>query len=264
MNDLKQVWSYGGGTQSCAIAALIIRGDLPKPDLAVIADTGRECGSTWDYLHNVTGPALARIGVVIHRVATQDYGYAKAELFSPGGELLIPAFTDITGGRPSKLTPFCNRWWKLDAMRVYLSKIEGLTRSQYRSWIGYSFDEPRRYFSMMDGEDYKKGLLYFPLVERRVRRHDAIKAVESLGWPTPPRSRCFMCPHQHNDEWMEVKMNRPEEFAEACRIDKEIRETDKHAWLHKSCTPLDSLTFEKRQADLFESDRACDSGNCFV
>jgi len=36
-----QVWASGGGVQSTAIAALIVLGRLPKPDLAVIADTGR-------------------------------------------------------------------------------------------------------------------------------------------------------------------------------------------------------------------------------
>lgn len=57
------VWSYGGGTQSVAIAALIIQGRLPKPDYAVIADTGMEKQSTWDYMDNVTNPALKSIGL---------------------------------------------------------------------------------------------------------------------------------------------------------------------------------------------------------
>ena len=47
------VWSYGGGTQTAAIAVLILQGRLPKPDIAVMADTGREIASTWDYLRNL-------------------------------------------------------------------------------------------------------------------------------------------------------------------------------------------------------------------
>ena len=46
-----QVWSCGGGTQSAAIAALIVRGDLPKPDYAYMVDTGRERTATIDYFH---------------------------------------------------------------------------------------------------------------------------------------------------------------------------------------------------------------------
>lgn len=63
-----QIWNNGGGTQSAAIAALIVTGQLPTPDLAVIADTGRERSSTWDYLNAYIAPALASVGVQIHRV----------------------------------------------------------------------------------------------------------------------------------------------------------------------------------------------------
>ena len=58
-----QIWNNGGGTQSAAIAALLVTGILPKPDLAVIADTGRERSSTWDYLNAYVSPALASVGV---------------------------------------------------------------------------------------------------------------------------------------------------------------------------------------------------------
>lgn len=44
-----EVWSCGGGVQSVAIGALIVGGKLPMPDVAVIADTGRETGRTWAY-----------------------------------------------------------------------------------------------------------------------------------------------------------------------------------------------------------------------
>lgn len=41
-SEIRDLWSCGGGTQSAAIAALIVRGDLPKPDLSIIVDTERE------------------------------------------------------------------------------------------------------------------------------------------------------------------------------------------------------------------------------
>ena len=53
-----QLWSFGGGVQSAAIAALIVKGDLPCPDIAVIADTAFEKASTWAYLDDVIAPAL--------------------------------------------------------------------------------------------------------------------------------------------------------------------------------------------------------------
>jgi 3'-phosphoadenosine 5'-phosphosulfate sulfotransferase (PAPS reductase)/FAD synthetase len=53
-----QIWSSGGGVQSCAIAALIVRGVLQKPAYAVIIDTEREMSSTWEYMREVISPAL--------------------------------------------------------------------------------------------------------------------------------------------------------------------------------------------------------------
>lgn len=62
-----EVWSCGGGTQSAAIAALIVTGKLPKPDLAVIVDTEREKETTWRYYTNVLRPELWKLGVMLHR-----------------------------------------------------------------------------------------------------------------------------------------------------------------------------------------------------
>jgi len=42
------VWSYGGGTQSIAIALLVVMVKLPKPDLIVTADTSFEASETWE------------------------------------------------------------------------------------------------------------------------------------------------------------------------------------------------------------------------
>ncbi len=114
---------------------------------------------------------------------------------------------------------------------------------------------------MMDGEEYKKRLLWFPLVEKRLLRHQSIELVKTMGWPTPPRSRCWMCPNQADSEWLDLKNNSPLEFAEAVRIDLEIRERDPNAWLHSSCKPLSEVDFSKAR-DLFE--RSCDSGVCFL
>ena len=58
---MNQVWSNGGGTQSAAIAALIIKGELPKPDLAVTSDTGREASETWRFHDEVLGPELHQV-----------------------------------------------------------------------------------------------------------------------------------------------------------------------------------------------------------
>jgi hypothetical protein len=79
-----QCWSYGGGVQTAAIAALVIQGKLPVPDVTVIADTGRERTTTWEYLWDVVNPALMReVGIEVsiagHSLSTVDlYGQREA------------------------------------------------------------------------------------------------------------------------------------------------------------------------------------------
>lgn len=88
---------------------------------------------------------------------------------------------------------------------------------------------------------------------------ECLAAVERVGWPEPPRSRCHHCPNQSDREWAELT---PEEFESACRTDEMMRAVDPHAFLHKQLIPL-------RQVRLNVSDDngglfgGCTSGACY-
>lgn len=259
-----QVFSTGGGTQSTAIAALIIQGKLPKPDFVVIADTGREMPTTWQYLDTVTRPALKAIGVEIHRVSKAQYGepgclgdYSKRG----DGDLLIPVFSDINGS-VSKLSAFCSDKWKVVVVSNFLSREYGLTPSKCCKWIGFSMDEPVRVLRKMQSQDWKKGLLRFPLVhDVPTKRHEAVRLVEKMGWPKPPRSRCWMCPNQSDYEWAEVQQDYPQLFDEAIKLDDAIRQRDENAYLHSTVKPLRDANLTAPD-DLFSG--SCPSGECFL
>lgn len=257
--DLKQVWSCGGGTQSIAIGALIVTGQLPKPDVSVIADTGFERATTLDYARATLIPALQSVGVELHIVKRLEYAADWANgVFATSGDLLIPAFT-TENGEPGKMSNFCSYAWKATVIERYLAKVHGLTRSKYVKWIGFSYDEARRVNRMRDGKEYKDGLIRFPLVDDVLtNRRQAILLVEKMGWPTPPRSNCWMCPNQGDHEWRSLP---PDEFQKAVEFEREIQKRDPNAFLHSSCMTLDKVDFSQPE-DLF--DRACDSGSCFV
>lgn len=261
-----EVFSSGGGTQSACISALIVQGLLPKPDIFAIADTGRERGTTWEYLNQVIIPAMQSVGVEVHRIGPEWKSVpAHGRDWQSHNEntLLLPLFTDQSG-EVGKLSGFCSKSWKVEVVNRYLSQVFGITRSQYRKWIGFSLDEWRRVQRMMCGEEYKKGQIRFPLVsDVPLKRHEAIRTVERMGWPEPPRSRCFDCPNQLDEEWIEVKEQAPEEFTLAVERDREIRLIDPHAWMHKTCVPLDQVDFS-REPGLFDSGDYCSSGVCFV
>ena len=71
-----QIWMSGGGTQSAAIAALIVKGVIEPPDLAVIVDTEREqsvdIGKLSTYCSNEW---KRRVG---QRWAVKEYGVRSA------------------------------------------------------------------------------------------------------------------------------------------------------------------------------------------
>lgn len=244
---LTSVWMYGGGRQSACIAALIVQGKLPAPDIAAIADTGREKQSTWDYLREVIQPALP---FKIHIISKSLY--ATVDLW--GGKddetLLIPAYTNESG-EIGKLSNFCSNEWKVRVVDRWLSK-RGITH--YQKWIGFSIDEPKRWIKMNQVQgDYVR----LPLVDDcPTAAADAIRIVESMGWPKPKHSSCWMCPNMGDVEWSELS---PEEFEMACQFDEKIRLRDPNAFLHKSCIPLRQVKMNRT-----EQPRPCDSGVCFV
>ena len=260
-----QVLSSGGGTQSNCILVLILAGLLPRPDLIVIADTGRERPVVWKYMDEIAAPACNAAGLAIHRVHCRDYGYAKDDLFNKKGTLLIPAFSDIVDGGKGKLPNFCTTYWKIEAVDNWLSREHGIKRSGYVKWIGFSLNEGRRAARMMSGKEYRSGLIRFPLIhDVPLTREQAVATVERFGWPKPPRSACWMCPNQSDMEWLDLKQNWPVEFGLACDLDEEIRQRDPNAYLHESRQSLREVVFsDELQADVFNP-KPCDSGVCFV
>lgn len=248
-----QLWSSGGGTQSAAIAALIVMGEL-RPDLAVIADTGREQSSTWAYHDKVIVPALAAVGVTLHRAKREDYEHRDLYGGKDGTTLLIPAFT-THGGEVGKLPSYCSSYWKREVVKRW-ANAQGVTAVD--RWLGYSLDEAHR--AQIKQTEGKWGVR-FPLLERAMNRADCEALVRRMGWPPPPRSSCTICPNHTQAEWREIRDFRPRDWGEAVAVDYQIRERDPNVWLHADCVPLDKADLSEANGVLFE--HRCSSGECF-
>ncbi len=171
-----QVWSDGGGTQSCYIATLICRGILPKPDLAVMVNTGREISATFDYHRRYVIPALAKVGVELFIIDKSEY--ATVDLTSKNGKsILLPAFTNQSG-EIGKLPTYCSGEWKRDSISRWL-RSRGV--EQCDMWMGYSLDEMRRV-----GKDRRQWIRkLYPLIDLRKSRYQCIAGV--LGSAGPVR-----------------------------------------------------------------------------
>lgn len=260
MNEKKQVWSCGGGRQSCAIAALIIQGKLPKPDVSVISDTGRERFTTFPYLRRYVIPALQSVGITLHIVSAAEWGYFGTSYTNKGGGLMIPAYTYNKKGKPRKNKPDCSGAWKRDVINRWLSETMAITRSKYIKWIGFSRSpkELLRAFRMNRSKKEGGGKTRFPLIELGLTTPDCLRVVEQMGWPEPKVSACWMCPNLKDSERGELT---PEEQRMAIEFDREMREKFPVTFLHGSYLPLEQVDLS-RPNDLFTE--VCDSGNCFV
>jgi 3'-phosphoadenosine 5'-phosphosulfate sulfotransferase (PAPS reductase)/FAD synthetase len=221
-----QVWSCGGGTQSAAIAALICKGDL-RPDISVIADTEREVQQTWDYFDAVLVPNLAAVGVTLHRVPKSRYATVDLYGGKDGTSLLIPAFTDKSG-ETGKLPAFCSNEWKVRVVQRFCREMVPDSEG-FDLWLGISRDESHR---MRTGHDGKWQYRH-PLIDdgRMLSRRDCYALVKSMGWPQPPRSRCWMCPNQGDAEWDDLEKNWPADAAKAKAFQTEIQKRDPNAML---------------------------------
>lgn len=245
-------WSYGGGVQSVAIGVLIREGALPKPDLAVIADTGRERRTTWEYLHQHMQPYLDPVGV---RIEIAGHELAHKDLYGPTGLTLMPMF--LPEGR---LPAYCSGNWKRDVIERWLRQQEV---KECDCWIGYSIDEIRR-VPKTDHRPWCRAA--FPLIDKFINRAMCARLIEAAGLPVPRKSRCWQCPHQTAEEWLEVRADL-EEWAAAVALEKEINANDpalEKGEMFLSCArkPLELVDFA---ADVIVPPRVpCEGGHCWT
>lgn len=243
------VWGSGGGVQSTAIAVLILKGLLPRPDRAVIADTGRETQDTWDYLAQVVNPALAKIDLQVERLPCPQ----PPSFWNGEGTLLIPAYE---AGMP-KLSNYCSSHWKREVVKRWAIK-EGLTPAT--NWLGISTDEMGRIATPRAAN----WLLGYPLVFLCPRsREGCVNEIEQYGWPPAPKSSYYNCPNKRNTQWRHTRDHRPEEFEQACKDDEEIRTRNPNVYLHESLVPLRVADLGKEGDDAKQATFGCNSGDCF-
>lgn len=248
-----QVWSSGGGVQSTAIAAMIVTGRLPKPDFAVMADTGREYTPVMKYLREVTIPALERVGVTLH---IAPHSLATVDLWSgaQGDTTVLPAFT-TKAGQIGKLPKYCSQEWKTRVVQRFCRE-HGINDAE--QWIGFTTDEMDRMRVYRDDQPWQH---VYPLIDKRMSRGDCLALIDRLGWPSPPRSACWMCPFRSDEEWKLLKTESPEDLEKAIALEKELQQRDPDLWLHKSCKPIGEVKFQDHP-DLFG--KQCNAGGCFT
>lgn len=250
-----QLWSCGGGRQSAGIAALIVQGQLPKPDHVAMVALEREVRTVWPYVNRYIRPALAALGVPFTAIARGDYATKDLWGGADGQTLLLPAFTNQSG-EASKLSEFCSGEWKRDVMQRWAAEQADWKTRGVDNWVGISWEERSR----RRGARRQWLVPTYPLLDvRPTTVSGCLMAVAAVGWPEPPRSRCAFCPNQSDAEWAELTAA---EFEAAAVTEDAFRAIDPHVFLHKQLIPLRDVRLDPADTNggLFGG---CSAGTCY-
>ena len=269
----------GAGVQSTAVYLMALHDEFDiMPDCAIFADTHWEPDEVYKHLDRLE--ALGQDKIPIHRVSA---GNLKQDLLDAWKKKknrvgAPPFFVKNTkenadphdGGM---LWRVCTKEYKIEPVQKEVRSLLGYgkgerVKHQVRQWFGISVDEASRM------KDSRVGWIdhYYPLIERKMSRDDCLRWLHKRGFDTPRKSACIGCPYHSNNTWIDMKKNRPEEWADAVAFDTAMRADGRklpgvigEVYLHRRLLPLEEAIvaagFDPNQIDMF--DQECD-GMCGV
>tara|TARA_R110000824_G_C15170440_1_gene672855 strand:+ start:118 stop:951 length:834 start_codon:yes stop_codon:yes gene_type:complete len=265
--------ALGAGVQSSALLVLACTDDrVPKPDVAIFADTGDEPQYVYDYLKILTKYAKPYgVDVVIATGGVLSESVFKAK--ETGNNFLkIPVYTRTEGH--GMLRRRCTADYKITPVAKKVRELLGYRprqriKKRVRAMLGISLDEMQR----MKESWFPYIVNTFPLIDLGIRREHCLEICSDAGLPEPSKSACVYCPYHSDKHWQWMKDIFPAEFAKAVEFDRQLRNVNRQTeignddlafFVHKSCQPLDEVEFnaaDKDQVDMFNNE--CD-GMCGV
>ena len=264
--DLR-VLSLGAGVQSSALLMKIYNGEIAPVDVAIFADTGNEPKEVYDWLDYLKKITKNKIDIRVVR-NEKNTGNIVKDILSPSGRFAsIPVYTINKDGSKGNTRRTCTYEYKITPINKEVRNILNVTNLRGKVVevvMGISFDEIQR----AKYPPNKWAVHCYPLVENKITRHNCLHYFESLGFPTPPRSACIICPYHDNKEWKRIKDKYPKEFEHAVEFDNKLRDKesksqfvnklDSELYLHAKRIPLDQIDFEEKhptyQGSLFDDE----------
>jgi hypothetical protein len=278
-----RVLSLGAGVQSSTVLLMSCRGDLPKLDAAIFADTKWESRETYSHLEWLKEQA-ASSGIPLHVVSAGDLRSdalrSKVRVLKTEDVrwMSIPLHTiDANGGGVIKRQ--CTKEYKIQPIQRFIKQeLLGLKSRQripkdilVEQWFGISSNEASRMKTSSESwirNEYP--LCNFPtsILPHTFSRSDCLDWIERF-YPgrIVPRSACLGCPFRNTSDWRTIKKN-PIYWKDVTEFDRSIRHSggDRgELFLHFSRIPLEDVDFrtveDQGQLNLFENE--C-SGHCGV
>lgn len=263
--------SLGAGVQSTTLALLAEAGELPRPDVAIFADTGWEPAAVYAQVDRLA----AALSFPVLRVTA---GNLRADSLDPAHRYAsVPYFVRNPDGSEGMGRRQCTSEYKLDPIRRKVRELLGAAAPDFRrvprgrvceQWVGFSTDEIGRANSARDSAGVSYLTTRYPLLDLGMSRADCERFLHRQGWGATAKSACVGCPFHGNAQWRDLRDNRPQEWADAVAFDAAIRRggsrglpLNGQAFLHRSRVPLDLAPIDRitrgewrgRQLDLFDA-----------
>lgn len=253
-----RVLSLGAGVQSSVLALMAERGDLPRLDAAIFADTGDEPAKVYEWLDWLEG----QLSYPVLRVRRPGPGLGALALEVAAGTrpfkgtVLPPFFATSNGG--GQMPKQCNAEFKRDVVNREIRRLLGERGIDFpkgvmvEQWLGMTTDELQRI------KDNRRKYIFnrWPLVEMRMKRRDCFPWMEERQYPRPPKSACIYCPYRSNEGFRMMRDEAPDDFEAACTFDEAIRLVlpAGEAFVHRSMTPLRLVNLDHASDDLFDNE----------
>jgi hypothetical protein len=212
-----KVLSWGCGLQSTTLAAMSALGDADPLDAVVHCDLGWERRATRE-IRDFYAEWLRGHGV---RVDILDVGDIREE--GANNHIHMPFWTE-TGG---PLQRQCSRHFKVIPAKRHVRELLGYDATKpphppegaVEMWIGFSLEE----FGRIKGSRVKFIRERYPLVEMRMTRPACEEYLRTHDLPVPVKSGCVGCPYTSASEWLAIRDEEPETWAEAVAFDRRNR-----------------------------------------
>lgn len=251
-----KVLSLGAGVQSSTVLLMSCRGDLPRIDAAVFADTQWEPPEVYNNLDWLTVEA-AKIGVPVYRVTAGNLRQHTMEGFVKGSKtqgqryVTMPLYVLGSDGSCGMLKRQCTTEYKIVPIERFIRReLLGLKPGErapinaVEQWFGISADELRRV--RIAKEHWKHNIYPLIGIPTKLLNHPYTRLMceDWLEKHYPqrqiPRSACLVCPFHTDAEWRQIKQN-PKQWADVVASDEAIRFPDGmrgQVFLHSARIPL--------------------------
>lgn len=245
------VLSLGAGVQSSAVLLMSCRGDLPKLDAAIFADTQWEPAAVYEYLDWLEKETAK--AVPIYRVTAgnlrKDALKSQVRGVKADGErwASMPLYTKAPDGSMGMIRRQCTKEYKIEPITKKIRELLGykprkrIPPGSVKQWFGISRDEVSR----MRDSSVKWIENYYPLILGPISytRKECTNWLRDRYDVMPTRSACIGCPFHSNAEWRQIKAD-PVQWADAVEFDNSIRNCGGMrglVYLHRTCKPLEEV-----------------------